>query len=403
MKTVFLMLYMLYALAPAAFASVRPEDFGAKGDGLADDSPAFNACIASGAPIYLSKGKIYRLITAIDPIRTESFELKGNGARIVIDDTYPLERYALVFRFDSDGRRRSSFTAEDFDAVYLPGPKFDNPDEVGDTYFIFLDNCSEAVLRGIRFSTPSIRNNLTFFASYGVGRLEMSGCDISINTLSRQGGALWIMNKYFKTSEIVLRNCSFEHDTRDECICFSAAAFEGLKDCSIRAKVTGCSIVSDCNSPSSGFMMAAHNFPGKAAISLEFRRCRFKARGPNSRKILSFQSGLGPEGTYASVDSKFLNCSFDYDFSSESDTGLLSLPHLCGPFEDEFVYNFVRCRFRMRGVHPLIGDRDGDKAGSYLFRNCRVDAPGPVFDKYYNVSSSRINLDVKGGRTYYKQ
>ena len=78
-----LILYVLLQMLPVN--TVSPEAFGAVGDGISDDSPAFNRCISEGLPVVLAKGKSYRLKTALNAIHSESFELRGNGARLIVD------------------------------------------------------------------------------------------------------------------------------------------------------------------------------------------------------------------------------------------------------------------------------------------------------------------------------
>lgn len=64
-----------------AGAVMTPEDFGAVGDGVTDDTAAWNAWL-NGATIHeLKPNRIYKIGTAIDPVRLPD-GLNGNGSKI---------------------------------------------------------------------------------------------------------------------------------------------------------------------------------------------------------------------------------------------------------------------------------------------------------------------------------
>lgn len=384
---------LCFVLPGRAGTPLRPESFGASGDGLSDDAPAFNRCFAEGRPVALTAGKTYRLKTRLQAIHTENFELQGNGARLIVDADYPLDRYAHIFHFDTDAHPQGSFVMTDLQAEYLPGQKFADSLAVGDSYFIFLDNCRQARLSRVSLDTPSRYNNLTFFATFGTSRLEMEACSVRLNTLSRQGGCVWVMNRYCADTDIRMHACRFEHDARDEAVCFAAVDLWQLPGCRIRALVEDCTFRSACTGPSSGFLIHYNHAPALADIRVTYRRCRFEAAGRESRKILSCQTGEQPGVRYAVLASRFEDCVFDYRFSRSHDTGLLGLPfRRAGVPVEDCLMDFRRCRFTLRGIRPLIGDRDGERMGCYRFRRCRIDADAAPFTKQYNVHESDIYL-----------
>lgn len=87
---------------------VRPEQYGAKGDGMHDDSPAFNACLSLGKEVRLHKGKTYRLKSALKPLMNHLLSLNGSGATLVIDPGYPVRKYEQIFSFED---RKSALNA----------------------------------------------------------------------------------------------------------------------------------------------------------------------------------------------------------------------------------------------------------------------------------------------------
>ncbi len=378
---------------------VYPEMFGAKGDGIFDDSPAFNKCLSAGCTIELSKGKTYLFKTAVRPIPSDSFRLEGRGGRIIVDASYPLGKYDHIFRFSDGHRRRRSFIVRDLEAVYLPGQKFPDKNGTGDSYFIFVDNCESVCIDRVNLDSEGLYNNLTFFASFGLGRLNMRDCNVRINTLSKQGGCFWLINQYFESSKIEIDHCVFEQDTQDETACFSAMKLDGAKSSSITGTVRDCVFRSPCKSPSSGFLMAYNHYPAKADIRLEFRRCRFIATGENSRKIMSYQIGDDPSFHYATISTSFINCDMQFVFTKEYETGLLCLPFLSQAPSENYLFSFRRCRFAMKNIHPLIGDKDGDREGCYAFRNCSYITDEELFVKYFNLPTSELYLTVNGKKT----
>ena len=93
----------------------------------------------------------------------------------------------------------------------------------------------------------------------------------------------------------------------------------------------------------------------------------------------------------------FDNCRFDFDSEILSDEGMLSLPFLANRPWDDCLYSFSGCKFKIKGTHPLIGDRDGNKAGAYEFSDCEVEIEGnEPFTKTYNVPTSKIYISVNG-------
>ena len=65
------------------------------------------------------------------------------------------------------------------------------------------------------------------------------------------------------------------------------------------------------------------------------------------------------------------------------------------PHED-FLFDFRTCSFKVRNIHPLIGDKDGSRMGRYVLRNCTIDSDSEPFKKYYNVPTSKIYVSING-------
>ena len=71
--------------------SITPEQFGAKGDGIADDLRALQAAMqqasASGRPLELTAGAVYRFSSCLG--LPSGLTIQGNGAVLLSDIQYP--------------------------------------------------------------------------------------------------------------------------------------------------------------------------------------------------------------------------------------------------------------------------------------------------------------------------
>lgn len=390
-------LLMLVSFSPVLMAlSLCPEDFGASGDGVTDDAPAFNKCLSLGKPVDLVAGKTYLLKSRLEGITADRFNLRGNGACIIVDADYPLRQYDNIFCFCDGSYTRDYFKVSNLKVIFLPGQKFSDKYAIGDTFFFNAENCSEVKFINVSFDAPSVYNNVTFFSTFGVRKMKVKDCDIKINTLSKQGGTLWLMNKYMPKTDVRMRNCTFEHDTWDECICFAASDLSGPESSRIRAVVKNCKFLSACNSESSGFIIVYNHCPAFADINVAFSGCIFQANGINTRKIVSYQTGEDPSVRYGVMHTSFRNCSFDYNSEIEGDCGLLSLGNVSDSPHEDFLFDFRSCSFKVRNIHPLIGDKDGSRMGRYVMRNCTIDSDSDPFKKTYNVPTSEIYISING-------
>lgn len=89
---------------------VTPEQFGAKGDGIADDLQALQAAMqqasASGQPLELTAGAVYRFSSSLG--LPSGLTIQGNGAVLLSDIQYPdlrEDRVAVELMKDSDDDR----------------------------------------------------------------------------------------------------------------------------------------------------------------------------------------------------------------------------------------------------------------------------------------------------------
>lgn len=386
-------MFLLSLIASVLF--VTPEMFGAKGNGMSDDSPAFNECIRSGQKIVLKSGADYLLESSLVPIESTDFHLEGNNASLHISAQYPLHRYENIFNFSSR-KDYGHLEFSNLDVSIMLGQKFTDRMALGDTYFIFVENASDVVISNVKYHDTGKYNNVSFFVSWGCN-LRMRDCVLKSSTFSQQGGAVWLMNKNRSKCNIDISNVLFDFDDWDECVCVGTMEDSGLRMMNIKASFNDCIFHSNGKCASSGFVIAYNHSDSAAKIDIEYDKCRFEAFGANPRKIQSYQISECSGSRNSSFKTSYRNCDFRFVFDGRIDSGLLSLvPAECNNvIKNGNGYSFYGCNFFLRGVTPLIGDREGSRKGYFRFENCSIDSDCAVFTKRYNSRTSDISLYLK--------
>lgn len=376
----------------AAVGYIYPEFYGARGDGVSDDSPAFNKCLESGKIIRLKKGKTYTFHTRIAEISKESMIIQGNNAVIVIAADYPLNRADQIFRFSSRVIAPKQIQVNDLSINCLLGQKFQDRQSTGDTYIFATYKCNAVKMKNVMFRCTTEYNNVTFLESEG-GDVSLDNCDVVLNTRSRQGGIFWMMNRYKDNVNISLSNCRFEYDTQDEAMCFSAHGKVDYPRFAMNVNVSNCSFYSNGNTPSSGFIISYNHAEGVFMdANIQYTGCTFKTDGLYKRKIQSYQCG-NKEFDYGSFKTRFRKCYFIFNLKRKDETGILGLlPASSSISRNRILYDFKNCCFNIRNTTTLIGDKDGGKKGVYRFTNCSFDSDGSLFIKHYNQGSGQIDV-----------
>lgn len=204
------------------------------------------------------------------------------------------------------------------------------------------------------------------------------------------------MNKTNPLGSISLKNCYFEHDAKDECMCFSVSGQAKIKKCAINVKVDGCTYYSPCRSASSGvIILYNHNNSTYADIQVDYKKCKFICKGPNKRSIQTLQCGSDTTWRYGRFASSFDHCQFDYSIDEQVEYGILGLlpAKSKGPVDDA-SYNFEKCKFSIHNYGCLIGDKDGYRKGQYTFGDCQMASNERLFQKRYNQGTGRIVIHL---------
>lgn len=353
-----------------------------------DSSPFFNQCIKENKAIYLRKGKTYYLKSKL--IAGNHIVIRGHGAKIVIPNTYPVNRYDNIFALKDSGE----IDLKDIDINCLLGQKFSKRDSIGDT-FILSGAKGLIRLQNVNFECRTHYNNVTFVFSTGAN-VYMDHCNVVNDTWSKQGGILWYMSRTNPLGSIILKNSYFEHDAMDECMCFSVSGIATVKKCMINVDVDNCTYYSLCQSPSSGvIILYNHNNHTFADVHVNYRKCKFICEGANRRSIQTLQCGKETSWHYGVFKTKFDHCEFSYSINQKVDNGLIGLlPSKRQGKIDDTSYSFQDCEFKIHNYGCLIGDKDGNCKGKYVFTGCKIDSNGHLFQKKFNYGSDNIVVNI---------
>lgn len=358
----------------------------------ADDSALFNKFIDAGEPVVLERGRVYHLSSDIHAVSSDNFAIYGNGARIVIDKDFPLERYERIFEFNSKSRR-NSFVVSDLEIISELGQKFSTSFEIGDTFIFDIGNVKSAKFDRVRITDNGKYNNLTFIVSSGPGKLSIRNCEFHSASLSSQGGAVWIMNDGTEHVNAEFQNVVFDFDDRDECLCFGVSDKCGICKCQMALNANNCFFTTKGDSPSSGFVIAYnHSSETVADIRLNYSNCRYVSRGKYSRRIQSYQANIST--VQSAFHTSFDKCSFDFhslDMENCCLTGLL--PDSYGMPLENITYSFKRCRFDIDRC--ILADRVGGQSGLYMFNKCSIISTGNALVKNYNYGYGTIVVAMK--------
>jgi len=386
---------MISMLCNAATLYVTPEEFGAKADGIHDDAPAFNKCIRTGKKIVLAKGRRYMIHGRLDWINSNSFELQGNDATIILASDYPLKEYDQIIGFSDHEILRSFFVINNLRIESHFGRKFSDRSRRGDTYIICLGRCERAEVRNVVFEDFGEYNNVSFLVNTGAN-LVFSDCKVKSHSHSEQGGALWVMNKYLSTMSLDMRRVDIDYDTKDECFCISLDPATALKECWFKASVRDCTFTGPGQVQSSGFFIEHTNTSNVIShFDVRFKGCTFVSKGKYPHRIVFYQSGTEPRNEFKTVYKK---CCFEYAPKVKSELGLISMVPMYTGLSPQNVYtSFQNCVFNVKNVCSIIGDKDGETAGLCTFRNCSVNTDGELFVRVYNPGAGNVRISTRGG------
>ena len=194
---------------------VTPEQFGAKGDGIADDLQALQAAMqqasASGQPLELTAGAVYRFSSSLG--LPSGLTIQGNGAVLLSDIQYPdlrEDRVAVELMKDSDDDR-----AHD---VRLENVTFRAADSCQANYMLRVMLARNVEFVGCTFDCePNEWGRCAADLYGGNENIRFEGCVFRQMTSGASGG-IWVRNwtDRVESRNIRFQNCEFYKSGADE-------------------------------------------------------------------------------------------------------------------------------------------------------------------------------------------
>lgn len=187
---------------------VTPEQFGAKGDGIADDLQALQAAMqqasAAGRPLELTAGAVYRFSSCLG--LPSGLTIQGNGAVLLSDIQYPdlrEDRVAVELMKDSDDDR-----AHD---VRLENVTFRAADSCQANYMLRVMLARNVEFVGCTFDCEPNEWGRGAADLYGGNEnIRFEGCVFRQMTSGASGG-IWVRNwtDRVESRNIRFQNCEF--------------------------------------------------------------------------------------------------------------------------------------------------------------------------------------------------
>ncbi|MCR5497926.1 MAG: hypothetical protein K6F48_08810 [Paludibacteraceae bacterium] len=298
-----------------------PEWFGAKGDGITDDTEPIRQCISLTNKIIFSKKRYcIKSRTVHDVFLVDhDLEVDGNGATLVLPEELYKDYNSSIWLFHNEESKKVKHNYyHDFNIEV----KVNKTPEFKGNFYMFNLYAEDINISNVNISNKGKYNNLNAFTVCYAKDIKIQDCNVENESLSTIGGGVWVMMKdkpdVGKTN-IQLRNCRFFHDAKDETICFSSSQVNKT-DCDIRFEVSDCEFVSPNKVKGSGFLILYDNRKDSGChyqVEGTVSNCRFLSKRNDSlpdvyRRVLSIQRA---GNTPASWKVGFKNCEF-VDMSS---------------------------------------------------------------------------------------
>lgn len=194
---------------------VTPEMYGAKGDGVSDDTDSFISCLANNKTIFLNSNSKYLLSRTIE--LDNNTIIYGNNAQIITASTFNTTNYKALFV-----NKNTSMT-EYNDSIYIYNLRIKENESSNLTDgIIHLRGTNNSVIENLIIETNS--NNSWGIISFSANsNLLIKHTDITNNS-NNLGGCVWIRSglENGASSSVTIENSVFTSYGTDEILAINS-------------------------------------------------------------------------------------------------------------------------------------------------------------------------------------
>lgn len=348
---------------PAASSALTPEQFGAVGDGVADDIAALKAAIQAASeqkrPLELTPGATYRFTEVLNP--KDNLTLHGNGAALLSDIQWAKQEQ------DRPGIFVVGSKTDLVQHIRIEGLTFRAADTCQSNTMLRFQCSRDVEVRNCVFDCDINTQNRGCMDLYGINHDFLFENNVFRQLSACKEGGIWVRNwaKDYESSNIRFLRCDFYKAGGDEVL--AVWGWGGIvKD----VLISGCNFyeVDDEKYRARGFYPAWGITLGQTGKRCDVRMENCVVRMNRCETIFRM---LG-DGTHAVVD----NC----DIYSEQP-------------EDMEEHDWHK------GANPILARGNNKADGSTLFSNCRIHLRGDNGRRIcYQMSALRNNyFDVECG------
>lgn len=291
-------------LVIGALGYVTPEMFGAKGDGVTDDTTAIQSAVQF-ENVFLMPNAEY-LIT--EPISLANVNIVGFQSKIIIDESIGNYNFTDRRIFDCSGNN-INIQGVNFELIVTD----DTNGMVSNETAVFYSIADKFILRDCEINNEGqnasgIKLDAFWFQS---GKVIIENCNIKHypNSTSGVGGSLWFTLKSFGNINALVKNCIIDQKGRDEIIaCWSAsdADSDGTLDCI----VDNCKIIKNYASNFLSGQVCSNYANGEVKkVKSLYKSCYFVNASQNKNNY--FGCGNNVSGSDIELSMIFDNCEIE--------------------------------------------------------------------------------------------
>lgn len=404
---------------------LKPEWFGAKGDGVHDDQKAFSQAIALGKKLVLEK-KTYKIASASSWIvfsLNHDLEIDGNGATLLLTQSLYSNKKSVLLFSDKEKPQNSDKFFHDFDIIV----EVDNVADYDYNFYMFNLYSENVKFDNVRILNKGRTNGVNCITIGYAKQVTIDNCYFDNQHHGKRGGMLWMMLKDKPSDDstfVAIKNSTFIHDTKDETICFSSSG-ANVSDCYIRFTVDKCNFKSPNVVNGSGFIICYDNRKtGQYVYDVRgtFSRCQFEsmrnAKNPeNGRPVFQTQRGAAviPKWNVVFDECKIVSKESYRQINGKNNVWMCSYCFSPASYKNstEGSFSLLVKNSTIKTNNSLLNGYTGGCAGKISFENCDIDCKAmrigtanvdKVLSDFY-VINSNVKVDFPytfGGNEYWR-